>query len=363
MYRDLTHGGVQKIMVYVANYFARHGYETTLLIGETKGPYLDLINPNVKIYSVGTKNRLTLIKQLILMLRADKPDILFTGVPSFNMIAIVAKILTLSATKVIISEHSNTYKEFSKSTLSPYKLSFLLIPFIYRFSDSIIAVSNGVARDLSKFAFLPLKNINTIYNPASSKSIINASSLTVAENWFQNKEYPVIIGAGRLTIQKDFGTLIDAVYHLHKTRVVRLIIVGNGPMYSELQEKIDSYNLNEFVKLVGFKENPVSWINKADVFVLSSKWEGFGNILVEALAAGTTIVSTDCKSGPSEILKDGKLGYLVPESNHIAMAETINYALDHKMPRKLLIEAAEQYDEECIMKEYEKLFLSVANSN
>lgn len=363
MYRDLTHGGVQKIMVYVANYFAGCGYDVTLLVGEAKGPYLNLLSSDVKVISINTKNRYSLCKHLITLLRHHKPDILFTGVPSFNLIAIIAKYISLTNTKVIISEHSNTFKEFSKSKNFSYKLSFLLIPFLYRFSDAIIAVSKGVAKDLSKFSFIPCDSIKTIYNPAYSKSIAQVSKFEVNEDWFEYKDCPVIIGVGRLTEQKDFSTLLDAIYTLRKTRNVKLIIVGDGPMYADLQMKIDSYGLNAYVKLVGFKENPISWINKADVFVLSSKWEGFGNILVEALAAGTTIVSTDCKSGPSEILKGGQLGYLVPTCDVKAMSEKIAYAIDNPISKAVLTNAAEEYDEDFIMKEYESLFLSLIHTN
>lgn len=363
MYRDLTHGGVQRIMVHIANYFANNGYETTLLLGEAKGPYLSLLDPKVEVLSINSTNRFLLLKYLISVLRFKNPHILFTGVPSFNIMAIIAKYIAGVKTKVVISERSNTFKEFARSTNFFYRLSFLLIPILYRFSDAIVAVSLGVAKDLSRFSFISENRINTIYNPAFNKEIQIEAKKSVEESWLNDKACPVIIGVGRLSAQKDFGMLIDAFYGIYKERQLKLIIVGDGPMHNSLQKKIDEYDLNDSIKLAGFQKNPISWISKSDVFVLSSQWEGFGNILVEALAAGTTIVSTDCKSGPSEILKDGQLGYLVPVSDAEALSKKIIYALDNPFPKDLLVEAAQEFDENIIMKKYEQLFHSMIYSN
>ncbi|MGM9506513.1 glycosyltransferase [Larkinella sp. GY13] len=356
VYRDLTQGGVQRIIVHVANYLAIRGYEVTLLLGVVKGPYLDLLNENIKIISPDTKNRFYLLRYLISYLRSNKSDILFTGVPSFNILAIIAKYWSATDTKVVISEHSNTIEEFRMLPWSIYKLSFLFIPIFYRFADSIISVSSGVANDLSKFAKIPLKKISVIYNPAYNDHLLSEAEQNVEEIWLTSKDYPVIMGVGRLTDQKNFSALIDAVYNVSLRRKVKLIIVGEGHLHDELLYRINSYKMGSIAKLIGFKKNPVAWINKADVFVLSSKWEGFGVILVEALAAGTTIVSTDCKSGPAEILQNGKLGYIVPASDIDALAKKIEFAIDNPISKDLLIEGAKQYDENKIMKCYEEIF-------
>ncbi|GAA4416081.1 glycosyltransferase [Nibrella viscosa] len=355
LYLNLNQGGVQRMMVNVANYLYANGYDVTVVLCRQGGHYRDILNEGIRMVSLESDNRLSLIRFLTSYLKKEKPDVLFTAVPHLNNIALLSRALARVETRIIISERSNTVEEFNKSPLSAYKLSFGLIPILYRFADAIIAVSKGVADDLSKVALIPRSTISVIYNPAFSAKLLTEANEPVDDPWLANKEHPVIVGVGRLTEQKDFGLLIDAVYQLNQLRPVRLLIIGEGPLRYELQRKIDSYKLADFVRLVGFQSKPTAWINKADVFVLSSKWEGFGNILVEALAAGTTIVSTDCKSGPSEILADGKYGYLVPVSNVPALADAIKYALDNPLPKTMLQERAKEYDVSIVMKKYEKI--------
>ncbi|GAA4460343.1 glycosyltransferase [Nibrella saemangeumensis] len=355
LYLNLNQGGVQRMMVNVANYLHANGYDVTVVLCRQEGHYQDILNAGIRIVSLESDSRLSLIRFLTTYLKKEKPDVLFTAVPHLNNIALLSRALARVDTRIIISERSNTVEEFNKSPLSAYKLSFGLIPILYRFADAIIAVSKGVADDLSKVALIPRSTISVIYNPAFSPKLLTEAIEPVNDRWLANKEYPVIVGVGRLTEQKDFGLLIDAVYQLNQLRPVRLLIIGEGPLRDELQRKIDGYKLANFVRMVGFQGKPTAWINKADAFVLSSKWEGFGNILVEALAAGTTIVSTDCKSGPAEILADGKYGYLVPVSNVPALADAIKYALDNPLPKTMLQERAKEYDVSIVMKKYEKI--------
>ncbi|GAB3317521.1 glycosyltransferase [Larkinella ripae] len=363
MYRDLAQGGVQRIIVHVANYLANNGYEVTLLLGVKNGQYLDLLNENINVISPNTKNRIVLLKYLIQHLRSEKYDILFTGVPSFNILAVTAKYFAGANVKVVISEHSNTFEEFRMLPWSVYKLSFLFIPLLYRYADSIISVSTGVAKDLSKFAKIPEDRITTIYNPAYNEELLIKAEEFVDESWLIEKDCPVIMGVGRLMDQKNFSDLIDAVYKISLKRKIKLIIVGEGPLHNELVSKIDNYRINDIAKLVGFKKNPVSWINKADVFVLPSKWEGFGVILVEALAAGTTIVATDCKSGPAEILDNGQFGYIVPVYDVDALADKIEYAIDNPIAKETLIKGARLYDENIVMEHYENVFNQLSLKN
>lgn len=355
VYLNLDQGGVQRMMVNVANYLSSKGYNVTIILCQRKGHYLNFVNKNVEILSLESDNRIKLIKYLTKYINKYRPEVLFTAVPHLNLIAIIAKLISGNSTRVIISERSNTIEEFRKSPVGAYKLSFTLIPILYRFADSIIAVSKGVASDLAKVALINPEKVTTVYNPAFNKKMLVEANETIEEVWLKDNSVPVVIGVGRLTDQKDFPLLIDAIKIVLIKRKVRLIIIGEGPLYTSLDEQIKKLKLEDYIKLAGFQSTPISWISKAQLFVLSSKWEGFGNIVVEALAAGTTIVSTDCKSGPAEILQNGKFGYLCKVGDKNDLAEKIEYALENPMPTNFLRQRAENFDVDIVMKNYERI--------
>lgn len=354
-YRSLRQGGVQRMMVNFANHMHAQGASVTLLLISKEGEFLPLVNPEIEIRKIDQKkNHLFALRD---ELKTGRYDSMFTATPPLNILSILAQKLSGMRTKVVISERSDTMREFRDGGLQPYKLSFLLIPFTYRFAHAIVAVSKGVATGLQKFAWINDEKINVIYNPAFDSSLQYQLAESVDEPWLMIKDVPVILSAGRLAEQKNFPLLLNALNILkNKGSSFRLIIIGDGPLRNPLQEMILKLGLTNHVKMVGFKINPIAWISKSDVFVMSSAWEGFGNILVDALAAGTTIVSTDCPSGPSEILADGKYGYLTSVSDPLQMAEKIEYAFNNPIPKPLLLERAKSFERSLIMKQYESLF-------
>jgi glycosyltransferase involved in cell wall biosynthesis len=354
-YINLNQGGVQRMMVNIANNLAERGYMVDIYLAKNEGHYLNLLNDKIKVNSANTNSRLKLIFKLALYLKSNKYDVVFTAVPHFNIIGILAKYLAFSKAKIIISERSNTFEEFRQSPLGFYKLSFLLIPILYRFANEIVAVSNGVAVDLAKAAIIKRSRITVIYNPAYNDEMINTSKLEVHHPWFANRKHKLIISVGRLTKQKDFPTLINSMNYLNDLDV-KLLIVGEGEELQFLKQLICDKNLENKVELVGFQKDPVAWISKCDVFVLASIWEGFGNILVEALAAGTTIVTTDCKSGPSEILNNGTYGYLTPVGQSKEMAEQIRQALLNPFDTELLRLRAQEFGVNAVLDQYRELF-------
>ncbi|MCH7400525.1 glycosyltransferase [Belliella kenyensis] len=354
-YINLNQGGVQRMMVNVANFFDHKGDEVTFFLARDQGQYRENLNPGVKILSAETDNRFKLLFKLRTLLRKHEFDTMFTAVPHFNIIALLAKAFANANCKLILSERSNTLEEFKESPWGMYKLSFFLIPILYRFANGIVAVSHGVADDLAKVALISKKNISVIYNPAFNRQMHLNRHLEVAFPWPKDEETKFLIGVGRLTPQKDFGTLIQALNYIPNPKV-KLIIVGEGDELEKLTAYSEALGLTDRVFFAGFQLNPIAWIAKCDVFVLSSLWEGFGNIVVEALAAGVTIVSTDCKSGPSEIIEQGKYGYLTPVGNPEEMAKTIQRALESPMDMAAQISRAEMFDVDIILKNYEVLF-------
>ncbi|WP_069658084.1 glycosyltransferase [Arcticibacter eurypsychrophilus] len=356
-YRNLNQGGIQKMIVNAANYFVEQGNDVSVVLMISGGEYVSLLDPRIKLIYFSSLKKSRLFFSFSEILKREKFDVLFTATPSLNTFTIIGRLMARVKTKIVISERNNTVVFFKNSALTLSKLTFLSIPLLYRFADAIVAVSKGLGKSLQKVALVPAKKIHVIYNPAWSPELEKQAGLPVQHDWLDDT-VPVLITVGRLVDAKNHELLIDAVALLSKKRGVRLIIIGEGPLREKLQTQINRLNLQDFVRLEGFKLNPVSWMSKASLFVLSSDYEGFGNVLVEALAAGLTIVSTDCDYGPAEILED-RYGFLVPIGQVNALSEQIDYALDHPIDPVLLTNRAREFSVNQIMKHYQSLFTSL----
>lgn len=343
------------MMVNAANYFAVAGHDVSVVLMKPDGEYIGLLDPSVKIICFKSIDKAKLLRTFSHILKEQQFDLLFTATPSLNTFTVIGRFLAGVRTKIVISERNNTALFFRNSSLTLSKLTFLAIPFLYRFADAVVAVSEGLAGSLKKVALIPGKKIHVIYNPAWSEQLEVQADMEVSHQWFQCPEVPVIITVGRLVPAKNHALLIEAIALLRENMQVRLIILGDGDLRSDLQKKINDMNLQDCIRLEGFKLNPVSWMSKADLFVLSSDYEGFGNVLVEALAAGLTIVSTDCDFGPSEILKGG-YGYLSPVGNVAALAFEMARGLQSPIDKKRLKKRAREFGTEQIMRRYDELF-------
>jgi len=359
-YRNLNHGGIQRMIVNAANYFSAAGHDVSVVLMKPEGEYIGLLDKKVKVIYFKSVDKMKLFRCFSSILREEQFDLLFTATPSLNTFTVIGRFLARVRTKIVISERNNTVVFFKKSSLTLSKLTFLTIPLLYRFADAIVAVSKGLADSLKKVALIPAEKIHVIYNPAWSPQLEEQAVTHVSHEWFESPGVPVIITAGRLVPAKNHALLIDAIALLRKNIRVRLIIIGDGVLKPSLQKKIDDMNLQDCIRLEGFKLNPVSWMNKADLFVLSSDYEGFGNVLVEALAAGLTIVSTDCDFGPSEILEGG-YGYLSPVGDAEALASEIEHGLQAPIDKQRLKERAKEFGTEQIMRRYSELFSGIVS--
>jgi glycosyltransferase involved in cell wall biosynthesis len=213
------------------------------------------------------------------------------------------------------------------------RLEPLLLRTFYPWASSVVAVSRGAADDLARTTGLPRGKVEVVYNPVITPEILALADQAPADPWFAPSQPPVILGVGRLTRQKDFATLIRAFAAVRRRRPARLVILGEGEDRTALEELAAALGVSDDVALPGFRENAVGYMARAALFVLSSAWEGLPTVLIEALAAGTRVVSTDCPSGPREILDGGRLGALVPVGDAVAMAAAIDAALDQPSGR------------------------------
>jgi glycosyltransferase involved in cell wall biosynthesis len=261
-------------------------------------------------------------------------------------------LFSFGQTKPIITIHTNLTTEYTqgkkKNSIYP-NLSKLL----YKIPSKFIAVSKGVANDFAYRTNVQREKIQVIYNPVYKpyNSGTQAYSLQVFKD-LQIKNEKFIISVGRIVEQKDLFTLIKAFSIVREKIDIPLVILGEGPQKKELQNYIEALSLTEHVFLLGFVENPQYYMKEASVFVLSSKWEGLPTVLIEVLGVGTSIVSTNCPSGPAEILENGKYGRLVPVEDPGKMAEAIIETLKDPTEPEVLIDRARDFSVSKIANEY-----------
>jgi glycosyltransferase involved in cell wall biosynthesis len=230
-----------------------------------------------------------------------------------------------------------------------------LVKLLYSYADLVVAVSSGVKDDLKKFTKLPENKIKVIYNPVITQDIFIKAKEPFDHPWFAEDCPPVILGVGRLTKEKDFPTLLKAFVLVRKEIDSRLVILGEGEERKNLEKLAKELGIEEFLWMPGFVDNPYKFMSKASVFVLSSIYEGLPTVLIEALALGCQVVSTDCKSGPREILDDGKSGKLVPAGNYKELAHAIKEILTYNIHYNIDKSTLEKYTLRYSSEEYLKL--------
>ena len=281
------------------------------------------------------------MSRFVKYLRNHQPDIVISSLELINFIAIIGKFLSASKAKFVIRIASTV--SIQKRPAIKKVIEKIAVTILYRYADEIIAVSNGVADDLSIYARIDGRQITTIYSPVIFPNLLKKSAEVTSHPWFAVKSEPVILGIGRLSPEKNFANLIKAFAIIKERTQAQLIILGSGEQRRELETLIRNLNLEEVVDLPGFVENPYAFLNSASVFVLSSDWEGLPVALIEALACGIKIVSTDCPSGPREILKNGEYGTLVPPGNPVLLAQAISGALEEKNTKPVPDKWLEQF--------------------
>ena len=320
-------GGVERVISNLISAFIAQGMKVDLVLNQGgQSSILKRLPPEVEIIDLKANQFFKYLPKLISYLREKRPKTLLAAVHKAPEIAIIAKYLAMVSTRVVISEQTNLSLDIKIGNPLGNQMKSNLIPiairFLYPFA-CITAASNGVALDLATTAKLPLESIEVIYNPVITPQLSQKSQESVDHPWFAPGEPPVVLGVGRLEQQKDFPTLIHAFAKVRQMQTAKLVILGSGREEKKLLSLVNELELSEDVAILGFVDNPYAYMAKSAIFVLSSAWEGFGNVVAEALAAGAPVVSTNCPSGPAEILDNGKYGELVSVGDSQAMAEPI----------------------------------------
>jgi glycosyltransferase involved in cell wall biosynthesis len=260
---------------------------------------------------------------LVRYLRKERPQALLSALNHANVIAVIAHRLANVPTRLVLSERTNVSRSANQPQTLRQRCVLPLMRWSYRKADALVAVSEGVADDLARTISLPREHIDVVYNPVITAELERRAGEAVDHPWFGEGKPPVILAVGRLTPAKDYPTLLRAFSKVRSKHDCRLIILGEGELRPKLEALVKDLDIGDSVQMPGFVENPFSWMRQATLFVLSSAWEGLPNVLIQAMACGTQVISTDCDSGPREILEGGKWGQLVPVSSPDAMAKAI----------------------------------------
>lgn len=322
---SLAGGGAERVMLYLAQGLVDCGYEVELVVTRAKGAYAASVPSSVRVVDLGCNRIAAALLPLVKYLRRERPQVVLSSLAPTNCMLVVARSLARVSTRVALVEHSTPSRKAGGSMRS--KLLPTLMRITYPLADAVVAVSEGVADDLTRTIRLNREQIRVIYNPVVTSEMLELASEPVDHPWFREHKQPVLLAVGRLTEDKDYPTMLRAFRKLRAYRPVRLMILGEGGQRGALEALARKLEIEDDVAMPGFMSNPFAYMRASDVFVLSSCCEGFGMVLVEALACGAKVVSTDCPSGPAEVLGNGAWGRLVPVGDVDALASAIDVTL------------------------------------
>jgi glycosyltransferase involved in cell wall biosynthesis len=374
------------VFLDLAREFAERGYRVDMVLARLRGELVSDIPESVRTFELGISPLVKALRTLFRLpietwkaplpaiiskrptkvrslpgleryLLEERPDVLMATTDIPNLIALWAAWLAKVKTRLIIRQ-ANTLTNYVNMAPSKFhrKLPSMIRQW-YHMADGIISVSRGVADDLSRVAAISQERISIIYNPINLERIAKSATQEFDNPWFQPGQPPVLVAVGSLHPQKDYPTLLRAFVRVRTERNIRLVILGEGSERKSLEALIEELGVVDDVQLLGFQKNPYTYMSRAAVFVLSSIYEGFPNVLLEALACGCPIISTDCPNGPAELLDRGRFGLLVPVGDDAAFAEAILRALEAPNNAIKLKRRAEEFSIDTIADRYLDIFL------
>ncbi|MEZ5536112.1 MAG: glycosyltransferase [Thiolinea sp.] len=340
-------GGVSRMMINLANGLSELGTPVDLLLASADGPFLGGLDAGVNKVFLGSGQGASTEQQLADYLRQYRPVVLLSAMLKDHELALAARKLAGAGagTRLFFRSGTNYSEEIRTTAFFSRGKRKSRIRSAYLGADEMIAVSAGVAGGLAAVCGVPVGSIHVLKNPTVTPGLLQRAEEAISHPWFDEHTTPVVVSVGGLSRRKNFELLIDAVARVNKQQYCRLSIVGGGQRQARLHNRAIKKGIADRVDLVGFCENPYPYMKQADLTVLSSNREGSPNVLVESLAVGTPVVSTDCPSGPREILDGGRFGRIVPVKNAGAMAEGIIDMLNQPTKTEVMAQAVRPYQQ------------------
>ena len=333
-------GGVERVVHHLLQGLSAHDIDVDLLAVVGKKGWLPEIPwPNIRVIDLKVKHTHLALPALTRYLRKERPDVLMAAKDRAVRIAVLARLFAHVKTRLVGQLHNNISGYLETKTPLQRWVRCAPMRWLFPHVDLIITVSEGVIEDTIKVAGYPRERLVALPNPIITPDVFRKSEEPVGHPWFGTPSIPVILGAGRLTKEKGFATLIRAFKIVRQHKDCKLVIIGEGPLRPDLENLVDELGLADSVAMPGYTDNPYAWMKKSSLFVLSSLWEGSGNVLIEAMALGVPSISTDCPYGPSETLANGKYGALVPVDDPESMAKAMLDTLSNPISAKELYDA------------------------
>lgn len=323
---SLHGGGAERAMLVFARELLIRGYPVDLVVAKKEGALLPLIPFGARVIDCKSRRMLHTFPKLAAYLRANKPAAVYSTITHANIMAALTCRAVKFAAPLIVRQSNAPLSEHKSGVM--HEFSRRLIPITYPKASSVIAVSEGVRSELISMQPKLSGRIQVLPTPVLTNDVRRQGEQIPAHPWFTQQRAPVILSAGRLERHKGMFELLRAFADVRKSRDAKLIIIGEGSARAKLEAEVMTLGLSNDVDLPGFQENPFSFMNHAALFVLNSYYEGLPNVIIQAMSFGTPIVSTDCRSGPSEILEAGRLGRLIPVKSHESLVTALAESLD-----------------------------------
>jgi len=353
---DLAGGGAERLHVHLANDWSSRGIPVDFALMRHAGDLLGILSENVSVHDLRAPRVRSLLAPLARYLRRVRPTVTVAAMWPLTSIAVAAWTLAGRPGRLFLSDHSQLSVAAVQEIRVPHWILSSTMRLTYPRASGVVAVSAGVKEDMCALARLEDSLVRVIYNPAATGLPYQRGSDRDRASLWGSGAARHILSVGTLKAQKDHATLLKAISLVRREIDVRLTILGEGALRGDLEDLVRDLDLTGIVNLPGFVLDPYPWYQTADLFVLSSRWEGFGNVLVEALECGVPVVSTDCTSGPAEILDQGRYGRLVPIQNPEMMAAAILASLKETHDPHHLRVRAQDFSVRAISDQYLQYF-------
>ncbi|NKF21651.1 glycosyltransferase [Solimonas marina] len=345
------HSGVDRLMKNLIPAVARRGYAVDQLKVRKHGPDLGDV-PGVRVMDLGVSHTYSALWPLMRYLRRERPAVMLSDKDKVNRTAVFARALSAAPTALVL--RSGTTISVDLAHRGPFDrwLQRTSMRVLYRGARAVLTPSDAASRDLAAFTGLPIQLVHTVPSPIVPAALLHDTPAAPMHPWFVPGAAPVILGVGELSPRKDYATLVRAFARLRAQRDVRLVLLGRGAQLDALRALATQLGVADDVDFPGFRPDVFAFMAHAAVFALTSRWEGFGNVIAESLACGTPVVSTDCPGGIRSFLQDGALGRLVPIGDDAALADALAATLDAPRRSDVLRAAAHRHEIESATTDY-----------
>lgn len=353
---DLRGGGAEKVTVNLVRGLVEGGAAVEVVLFQKRGELLAEMETLAPVFGLEAERLRDGFRPLVAYFKDRSPRAVLSTMWPVTSLSAAAGVLAGRSFRHVMAEHTNWERSPITARAKGRLAVRATMGVTHRMADAVVTVSEGAADSLARVAGLPRSRVQVIYNPVTPLPPLGEVDRSLAPAWFEGPE-PRLVSVGSFKPAKDYALLLEAVARVRRRRPVKLLLLGEGELRGDLERQRTELGLENAVFMPGFAPNPHAYVASADLFVLSSAWEGLPTAIIEALACGVPVVSTDCRSGPREILLDGKLGDLVALGDPDALAAAIASALDRKPDRQALVERSADFSIDRAVKAYRRLLL------